>query len=479
MKFFAGRHTEYTYEYEVKALRKFLKKDILESFQTMYEAHDELKKLIEKKDFGRMRMILEDLQNAAVQIGTAIERSEGEGFVSVKYLEEYCEAVYEVSQGGDEESNGNKARKVLNKKLIRAENSVKTDVRVKTEVVFISYKASMWDSLESVWRSASLDPDCDAYVLAVPYYDLNPDRSFGQFHYEGDEYPEDVPVIHYEAYDLVVRKPDVIYFHNPYDNWNLVTSVDPRFYSSNLRKYTEKLVYIPYFLLDEIEPDDQAAIDRMKHFVWLPGVINADKVVVQSEKMKQIYVKEYLKTAKENGFTGKHLDREYLEQKFLGLGSPKVDKVLNTRKEDLEIPEEWLRVIQKTDGSWKKVIFYNTGIAALLRYNDKWVEKIEDVLRIFKENRDEIALLWRPHPLIEEAIKAMRSKILQRYLEIKNKYLNEGWGIYDDAADMDRAIAISDAYYGDMSSVVQLYIETGKPVMLQDVEILSVQNGIR
>ncbi|MCM1237295.1 MAG: hypothetical protein NC489_45080, partial [Ruminococcus flavefaciens] len=79
--------------------------------------------------------------------------------------------------------------------------------------------------------------------------------------------------------------------------------------------------------------------------------------------MKQIYVNEYLKAAKENGFTGEHLDREYLEQKFLGLGSPKVDKVLSTRKDDLEIPGEWLEVIEKPDGSWKKVIFYNTGIA--------------------------------------------------------------------------------------------------------------------
>jgi hypothetical protein len=453
-------------------LRKFLKNDILESFQTMYEAHDELKKFITKKDSGMMKIILEDLQNAAVQIITAIERSEGDGFVSAKYLEEYCEAVYEVSQGGDYEFNGNKARKALNKKLIRAENSIKTDIRVKTEVVFISYKASMWDSLESVWRSASLDPDCEAYVIAVPYYDLNPDRSFGQFHYEGDEYPKDVPVTHYEVYDLAVRRPDIIYFHNPYDNWNLVTSIDPRFYSFNLKKYTKKLVYIPYFLLSEIEPGDQAAIDNMKHFVWLPGVINADKVIVQSEKMKRIYVNEYLKAAKENGLTGKHLDREYLEEKFLGLGSPKVDKVLNTKREELEIPKEWLRVIQKPDGSWKKIIFYNTGIAALLMHNEKWVDKIEDVLEIFRENRDEVALLWRPHPLIEETMRSIRPRILQRYLEIKNKYLGDSWGIYDDTADMDRAIAISDAYYGDVSSVVQLYQQTGKTIMIQNVDVL-------
>ena len=46
-------------------------------------------------------------------------------------------------------------------------------------------------------------------------------------------------------------------------------------------------------------------------------------------------------------------------------------------------------------------------------------------------------------------------------------------GFYDDTADLDRAIEISDAYYGDGSSVVQLYQQTGKPIMMQDVEIVE------
>ena len=47
-----------------------------------------------------------------------------------------------------------------------------------------------------------------------------------------------------------------------------------------------------------------------------------------------------------------------------------------------------------------------------------------------------------------------------------------GWGIYDDTAELDRAVVLSDAYYGDKSSVVQVYQETGKPLMIQNVEVL-------
>lgn len=454
-------------------MRKAQKREILDLIDSLHQIHEEIKKALEQKNVILAQDMVSVGQESAISLGESIENTEGEGHVTVSYIEEYCELLYCVYEDLNKyKYSENKTYKALRKQLIKIENSVKNDIIVRKEIVFFPYKASMWDSLESIYLTAKDDPDCDAYCIAIPYYDLNADGSFGEMHYEGGDYPNNIEVIDYETYNFEERRPDQIYIHNGYDNWNLVTSVHPRFYASNLKKYTEQLIYIPYFILGEIEPDNQTVIDGIKHFIWQPGVVYADKVVVQSEKMKQIYVNEYFKAAKAYGLTGKHLDREYLEQKFLGLGSPKIDKVLNTRKQDLEIPSEWLKVIEKPDGSWKKIIFYNTGIGALLMNNEKWVDKIEDVLRIFNENQKEVALLWRPHPLIENAMKSMRPGILQRYMQIKNRYINEGWGIYDDTADMDRAVVISDAYYGDASSIVQLYQKTGKPIMHQNIEII-------
>ena len=65
----------------------------------------------------------------------------------------------------------------------------------------------------------------------------------------------------------------------------------------------------------------------------------------------------------------------------------------------------------------------------------------------------------------------MRPEFYTRYMELKEWFLKERIGIYDDTADMYPAIGLSDAYYGDMSSLVWLYRETGKPVMVQDVEV--------
>ena len=456
-------------------MRKAQKQQAEELVRQMEEAHDQIKKFIEQGSIPSALELLEECQNGGITVGTLIENTEGEGHPTVLLLEEYCEVAYQIHEEliQNKNVNTNKIYKLLRQKLIKAANSLKNNITVKKEAVFLPYKASMWDSLESVWKAADEDAYCDAYVIPIPYYDKNPDGSFREMHYEADQYPDYVPITRYDEFDFAKHRPDMIYIHNGYDNWNLVTSVHPDFFSGNLKKYTEKLIYIPYFVLDEIEPDNEQAVESMKHFCFMPGIINADQVIVQSENMKKIYISEYLKAAKERGLQGKHLDREYLEAKFLGLGSPKYDRVCTMEKEDLDIPQEWLNVIEKPDGSRKKIILYNTGIAALLTYNEKWINKIENVLKIFEENQDEIALLWRPHPLIESTMNSMRPEILEKYMTLKEQYLAGDWGIYDVTADVDRAVVLSDAYYGDSSSVVQLYRQTGKPVMIQKVEILN------
>lgn len=443
------------------------------------ELLEKANKILEKKlfvpsiDEPAIIELVTNCQDSAISMGEQIEKMYGEGTASVAILEQYCENLYLLTVFIQDAIKRREFYNILNKQLKKLRGVMNSELQDRLEVVFFPYKASMWDSLESVYLKAKEDENCDVYCVPIPYFDRNADGSLGQMHYEGNEYPTNIEITHWQAYNLEERRPDVIYIHNPYDEWNLVTCVHPIYFAKNLKKYTDKLVYIPYFVLDEIEPGDQNAIDGMKHFVWTPGVIYANQVILQSEKMKQIYVNEFIKAAKENGLGGDFIDRRKLEEKFLGTGSPKFEKVKNTRKEDLEIPEEWLKIIQKPDGSWKKIIFYNTSIGALLQNNEKMNVKIKNVLNVFYEKRDEVALLWRPHPLIETTLISMRPDLWENYKKIRDEYIQAGWGIYDDTPDMDRAIVLSDAYYGDESSVVALYQKTGKSIMVQNVEICN------
>lgn len=444
------------------------KKDILNLMKTMTEANDSALKALPAAP-KELNEVFIQCQDAALQIGTYLE-SFGETYRPiVAMLEDYCEKIYQMSMVTLNENVCRKLGKKIRKQLIELYNRIQYALpEDRKEVVFLPYKASMWDSLESVWKSADEDEHTDAYVIPIPYYDKNPDGSFREEHYEGDLYPEYVPITRYDEYDFEGRRPDMIFIHNPYDNSNYVTSVHPFFYTGNLKKFTDELVYIPYFVLGEPDVENDEALEGIQHFCVTTGVFNADKVIVQSENMKKAYVKVLTDFMKKH--SGKDT-REYWEKKILGLGSPKMDKVMATRKEDIAVPEEWLRVIEKPDGSWKKIIFYNTSIQALLEHNEKMNAKIRDVLQVFKENREEVALLWRPHPLIEATIKSVRTRLWEEYKEIVDNYKAEGWGIYDDTADLDRAIVLSDAYYGDWSSVVQLCQEKGLPVMIQNVEI--------
>lgn len=448
-------------------MSRALRQQQLSMVNSLDKANRALKEALTKTKINEegVLQLLADCQDTAILMGNTIENVYGEGTDSVARLEDYCEALYEMTLIIGEPALRREKIKVLAGQLKQVRRTISSEIPDRLEVVFLPYKASMWDSLESVWQAADEDDGCDAYVIPIPYYDKNPDGSFKEMHYEGDEYPEYVPVTHYQDYDFAGRHPDMIFIHNPYDEYNYVTSVDPFFYSKNLKNFTEKLVYIPYFILGEIDPENEDALKGIEHFCVVQGVVNADKVIVQSEAMREAYIRIMTKQ------TGEHT-RKYWEEKILGLGSPKVDKALSTRKENVQIPEEWLKIIQKSDGSWKKIIFYNTSVNALLKHEEKMLEKMRSVFRTFQDNREEVALLWRPHPLIKATIESMRPELWEEYYRLTEDYKAAGWGIYDDTADMDRAVALCDAYYGDGSSLVHLCQEAGKPVMIQNVDIL-------
>ena len=457
-------------------MSQFLNQQLLSIVDTMEQANEYLLQLFADNKPEEVIGLLTDCQNCAVEIGTKIENVYGETPGIIHALEVYCEYVFQTAQSlhSQETFDVNYQRICQQISVIR--QTFEKNVPNKKEIVFFPYNASMWDSLESIYLAALEDKDCQVYCVPIPYYEKNPDGTFGQLHYELDQFPSNIDVVSYPKYDFKERRPDTIYIHNPYDNWNHVTSVHPDYYAKNLREYTDNLVYIPYFVLNEIDPSNQAAINGMKHFCFLPGTIYAHKVIVQSENMKQIYVNEFIKAAAENGLSGPFTDRKIQEERFLGLGSPKLDKISNSDKNDIFIPDEWVSVITKADGSYKKIVFYNTTIAAFLANEENILLKIADTLEFFYDNRDDITLLWRPHPLMESTIKSYRPDLLPLYQSMVDDYRNQGWGIYDDTSDLNRAILLSDCYYGDHSSVVQLYQETGKPIMIQNVNILYKEN---
>ncbi len=391
--------------------------------------------------------LLSDCQDGAVAIGNGMEALYGNDTETVAELEAYCESLYQMALALQQPKKRKELAQTLTKQLLQVRRLIEKEVSNRMEVVFLPYKASMWDSLESIWMAADKDEDCDAYVIPIPYYDLNADGSFREEHYEGEKFPNYVPITPYDQYDFGLRMPDIIFIHNPYDDSNRVTSVPPFFYSRNLKEFTEKLVYVPYFVQSGDGIDDL--------YSTRPAVLYADYTIAQTEKEREDYIRYCSERWPEVNF----------EKKILALGSPKFDKVRSVNRDNVDAPQEWLVRIEG-----KKVILYNTSLNGFLHDSEAYLKKMESVFELFK-NQEDTVLLWRPHPLMESTLLSMRPSLYDAYMQLKEKFLTEEIGIYDDTPDMYTAIGLSDAYYGDMSSLVWLYRETGKPVMIQNVEV--------
>lgn len=318
-------------------------------------------------------------------------------------------------------------------------DSSKSEDRGHYEVVFLPYKASMWDSLESIWSIAKEDPYCTVHVIPIPYYERNGDRSLGKLLYEGELFPEYVHITHYSMYNIPSKHPDIIYISNPYDNGNFITSVKENYFASELKNHTDMLVYVPYFFTGGNFPEGQLNLMAYPH---------VDKIILQSERVKE------------------HFINTQWYDKILPLGSPKADRMLGMEENKPAFPIEWENM-----ASTKKVVMYNTSISSILQHGMKALQKMLYTFECFSRRKD-VLLLWRPHPLTKSTLHSMRPDLLSLYEQIERIFINGKIGILDTTPDVTKSIAFSDAYLGEeSSSIVHLFGITGKPSFLTNPDI--------
>lgn len=426
-------------EASCNGLRRWQLRDVISIINTMREAHNIILEFVNSDKFDQIMPILEQCQNCAVQIGTIIERTVGTGMRAVSILEDYCEEIYKFTFVIKEKRIEKfKFQELLNLAEYEIENHIKL---APIEVVFLPYKAAMWDSLESIWIAANADKNCKAYVVPIPYYDMQEDQKSWKSNYEGDLFPKEVPITSWLNYDIAKRRPDVIYIHNPFDDTNYVTSVYPQFYSCELKKYTDMLVYVPYYYSGGLIPE---------HHVFLSAYKYVDKIIVQNDYYKK-RISEYVP-----------------EEKIMVLGSPKCDKLINYRR-GVTAPSEWEEKVRN-----KKLVFLNLSISGFLSSDaDKYLDKMEYIIRL-AQKFPQIVLIWRPHPLLDSTINAMRPELAKRLQHIRNKFIFNKQGIYDTSSDVSRTVSLCDAYIGEStSSIIHMFGILGKPIFIPSLQFMD------
>lgn len=420
-------------------MKKKIRKEIKKIIRTMMDAHNHISLCMQKNRFVEVIDMLSQCQDCALHIGDTIEKSEGMGTQAVIYLEQYCEQLYCMSKIADK-NKAIKLKSELDSILHQIEYEIDKKIYIdRLKIVFMPYKVSMWDCMESVWEAAVSDKDSEVYVVPIPYYERDGEGKVKKECYEGKLFPEYVPIVNYKAFSLERERPDIIYIHNPYDGANYVTSVHPDYFSLNLKRYSDILVYIPYYICGE-----GGMPETHKD---LPAYSNIDKIIVQDkEKAKSLL-----------DFMPK--------EKIAVIGSPKIDKLRKMQENkqaviENNVPIEWKEKINN-----RKVILFNVSISGILQNSKKALNKIKYVLSLF-EKREDTVLLWRPHPLIEATLQTMRPEMYTEYIKIKNEFIDKGKGIFDETSDAGVAALIADAYLGEnTSSLLNYFGVLGKPIL--------------
>ncbi len=432
------------------------------------EAHEEIGHLLEEGQTKAVLGLLGGCQDMAIELGSVIEGEQGEGHPTVAILEQYCEQIFQVHQ---EVSQGNvnvdpymDALKGMEDRLAE---SMERDLRKKKRVVFLPYKTGFWNTMENLWREAMADESVEAIVMPVPYYykDDFGEVKKSEVHYETD-YPEGVVITSYENYNFETLRPDVIVTQYPFDEYNYALTIHPFFYSRNLKKYTDQLICVPPYVMDEIEPGDERARITLKSLCNMPGIVFSDTVLVQSEQMRDVYVEILTEFAGE--------DTKFMWEEKISAYSPLLNAVrhkpLRTGGEK-GVPEEWLAAIQKPDGSEKKVILYKMNASVLYQYGIEAVEKMREVFQLFQAYQDDVSVIWRPDHNARDLLRQAKPEAWPGYRKLMQEYREGCWGIYDDSPNVERAALFCDAYYGDGGLEANRCHVLKKPVMIQNVGI--------
>lgn len=316
---------------------------------------------------------------------------------------------------------------------------------IKWRMVFLPYKASMWNSMESIWKEAIKDDRCEVQVMCLPYMVFDGEGMLQKVVCETEQFPEYVDIT--SATNGVIEhiSPEFIIIHNPYDEYNNLTRVPEEYYAKNLRNYTLCLVYTPYFTFFG---SDKESLDRL---IYSPGNLYSDKIIVQSDIVAQHYK-----------------DRGMNEKKLLVIGSPKLDAIINMKKDKIEMPVSW-----KEKLAGRKSILYTFSLNLVFQ-----TERLKNLLIKMKEHwKDEdLGFIFRPHPLLRDFCKnrTENEKIIQEIFEFIEQ---------DDRIVLDTnesylpAFCYSDGFMVyDATSLLNEYLMTGKPIYWDYADSDRIEN---
>lgn len=312
---------------------------------------------------------------------------------------------------------------------------VEDNRREQTRVLFLVYRAEWWGCLDSLCRAECQEEDTVCYVMAIPRYEREEGTLEVNFARKrtapqgwAEKLPQKAVLADCESFDLN-QGFDRIYIHNPYDNGCYLDSVEEKYYSYNLEKYTKKLIYVPHLLCLGGIPEE---------YTRCPAYANVDAIYLPDGRAKY------------------SLEVEYDE---------KVEIVPSG------IPEYLNRLAEEHGGSrdGKKKLLYCLSFHDLYYGTERQIQKMWDLFTYFKENR-EVQLIFRPDRDIKMQYGRLQENVRAEYEKLLTYFHKNKIGIYDGSPDPYRAAVEADGIMSMGHPMNTFFSVLGKYVLQLDWE---------
>lgn len=312
--------------------------------------------------------------------------------------------------------------------------SCKENIEYKIRVLFVAELGGKWDSMDSVYRAISSRKDCVVDVVLEPVYrTVKLDDGTVRQNIIYDDYLTGLGIQHipFTEYSIEKVRPDITIISQPYETVTL-----EMFWPKYISQYS-KLVYVPYYssttICEEIFDD--------RHILFNSDVESCSwRIACQSETMAEHY-KNYASRK------GKNL---------IVSGIPKWDYPFKLNKENTPCPEKWKKKL-----AGRKVFLWNTHFSDEHQGFGIFTEGIR-FIKYFIENKN-VALIWRPHPMLDTIIKVYKTEIYDVYRQLIDTINKSDNIVIDEYPTYDYSFVWSDALLSDYSSLIDQYIMTDKP----------------
>ena len=290
-------------------------------------------------------------------------------------------------------------------------------------IAFLPYKRSMWNSMQSVYEEC-IASGIDAHVYPIPYLRMKENR-------QPDYLDTDFALFGDIAERIeTLEHADYIAIHYQYEDHNRVTNMLPKYFTKALKdRYHAKIIFLPYGIYG-----------NKQTYSLQPGCRDVDYAFMESPEAEQLFISGWLTQGVD--FTGR----------CFGYGSAKLDLCRDLLK---VIPPEWEERI-----SDRSVTLLCNSLGPFLADPYRKIGEYEDIVN--QELEKNHTVIFRPHPLLRTTIKSMRPDTDHYYHKLLRNLEQHFHVIIDESEYLERAMAAADYLISDPSSVIPMWMVTGR-----------------